>query len=313
MSDIKISAPTTLDKISTTHSSTAEISRRSKTTRPQISGTSNTSSTQKNGKNIALFLSVMKKFTPKGQEMILKSLKGFRGFFESQGKTTKSLKIWEIDDSVCFGRAIPIENELIDKSKSLKDVIRDVVNELKRTGVQRGRNTALNVRTGVQEGIYIDEFTKTELFSEGSEPVIKYAKDATGKIIGKMEVGHSEKGALVINDIATSDEYKGVGKELIRKVVEQSKRIFLGGNVRLTAWTGYLPEDYLEIAGKKVYDKAAAIKYHNMGFKAVEPELERKIVDTIESGGTGLSNDGVVDYLVGDMMLSDEGIKEFLD
>ena len=80
MSDIKISAPTTLDKISTTHSSTAEISRRSKTTRPQISGTSNTSSTQKNGKNIALFLSVMKKFTPKGQEMILKSLKGFEGF-----------------------------------------------------------------------------------------------------------------------------------------------------------------------------------------------------------------------------------------
>jgi len=224
----------------------------------------------------------------------------------------QSFKLWESDTLICMGSSLALKKEMLNKSVTVKDLLKEVISKVKTTSVPRGKGTALNVRTGIQEKIYIDEFSEYELLRDNAEPVEKYAKDVAGKIIGKMRIGHSKDGALEIHDIATSDEYKGIGREMIRKVVEQSKRIWLNGRVQLTAWTGYLPEDYLAIAGKKATDTAAAIKYHKMGFVANDPKLEQEILDTIQSGGTGLRANGTIDNLVGHMHLSEQGIKQFL-
>ena len=137
--------------------------------------------------------------------------------------------------------------------------------------------TVLNLKTGKQEQIIIDEidqiakdgshFDISAYNSLGEEIGLVRLKDDPNNQVLRM-LGENGKDCLYIDFWATSPKYKGVGTRMLEEIVNISNRSGYGGRVSLEACTGSIPNKFMTVCGYgKVQDISCAIKYHKMGFQ----------------------------------------------
>lgn len=185
----------------------------------------------------------------------------------------------------------------------------------------------LNLKTGTKEVIEIEN----TMVPKTGEHVDISAFNANGDRIGLVRLmdapnnnmyrmlGQPENESLYIDFWATSPDYKGVGKEMLKKIVQISNQSGYYGRVSLLACTGSVPSKFMRICGyQKAQDVACAIKYKKMGFNANMPEIDAKIQEAIAKGDSGLITQlsglgkGKRDTLTTSMYLSDEAIRKYL-
>lgn len=88
--------------------------------------------------------------------------------------------------------------------------------------------------------------------------------------------------ALEIKFIGTSANYKGIGTEIVRQVVQDSQRMGYDGRVWLSACIGSLPNDVKCLAGAKNITSPVPA-YYKMGFRFDDPELNQRVEKGLES------------------------------
>lgn len=184
-----------------------------------------------------------------------------------------------------------------------------------------------NLKTGTKEVIDIEnaivpktgEYVDISAFNANGDTIgLVRLKDAPNNEMYRT-LGQPEKESLYIDFWATSPNYKGVGKEMLKKIVQISNQSGYCGRVSLMACTGSVPSKFMRICGyQKAQDVACAIKYKKMGFKANMPEIDEKIQESIAKGDSGFVTQvsafgkGKRDTLSTSMYLSDETIKKYL-
>ena len=188
--------------------------------------------------------------------------------------------------------------------------------------------TVLNIKTNKAEQIIIDDIISIP--TNGRHFDIS-AYNLKGDVIGLVRLkdapnnellrflGKADEASLYIDFFATSPNYKGIGKEMLRKIVKISDQNGYKGRVSLSACTGSVPSEFMRICGYgKAQDVSCAIKYKKMGFNAIQPEIDTKINKAIVSGENGLVltksglGEGYRDNLSCSMELSPEAISKYL-
>jgi len=184
----------------------------------------------------------------------------------------------------------------------------------------------LNTKTGMQEPIEMDmidcipkdrHIDLSAYNTAGDEIGIVRLKDDPTNEYTEF-IGIKGQDCLYIDFWATSPNYKGIGREMLKKIVQISKRSGYGGRVSLSASTGSIPMKFGRICGPGKSDVSCAIKYKKMGFNAVTPEMDLKINETIAKGESGLVIDPdnpqhFKEGLACKMELSPEAIKKYLN
>lgn len=166
----------------------------------------------------------------------------------------------------------------------------DVV-QLSKT-INKKPGTVLNIKTGKVEPITIEEAYINR--SDALEAI-----NIEGKTIGRMsykfpeEFGYlypPDKPSLYLDYIGTHGDYKGIGTELVRKLVQTSKDLGFDGRVRLTPMTGSIPLQF-QLPGfyNKCEKSSAAIQYKKMGFKAYNEEIDKLLEQELALGGKGFT------------------------
>jgi len=188
--------------------------------------------------------------------------------------------------------------------------------------INKKAGTILNTKTNQIEPIVIDDFIpRYSRHYDGLE-----ALNTKGDTIGRVSFTPSEeagglfpmdKPSLFIDYLGTQSGYKGIGTELVRKVVQISKEAGFGGRVRLQPCTGSVPSEF-RFPG--FYDKcqtsSAALQYKKMGFKAYDQEIDKLLEQELASGGNGLimKNGKVVrDKYTAPMYLPENVIEKYLN
>lgn len=168
----------------------------------------------------------------------------------------------------------------------------------------------LNTKTGMQETITFNELPNEIVPSEVYRIT---AYNETGKDIGcasyKLLQRKNRPDSLYIKYFGTSNEYKGIGREIIHKLVQLSNQMGMNGKITLQACTGEVPFRYPGFMKK--CNVSAAIKYKKMGFIAEDRVIDKRISDEILKGGNGFLSKR--DMFNGTKMsLSDEAIQKYL-
>lgn len=232
-------------------------------------------------------------------------------------KNEKTKKTWKTIGFVAASIGLAVASYFIFKKvKGCKSLINNNV------------PTALNTKTGKAEQIIIDDITSiptdgrhidiSAYNSLGNEiGLVRLKADPTNEF--KRFMGETGQDCLLIDYWATSPEYKGVGKEMLKKIVHISKESGYEGRVSLQACTGSIPQKFMNICGYgKVQDVSCAIKYKKMGFNAINPDFDAKICQAIFNGESGLVvqqngfGNGLRDALTCKMELSFDAIKKYL-
>ena len=125
--------------------------------------------------------------------------------------------------------------------------------------------------------------------------------------------------SLYIDFLATKSDYKGIGTEILRKLVKLSEKLGFKGNVDLHASTGSIPSSFVEICGVSKCQKSAAISYRKMGFSFGDEAKDLKLDEEIARGGNGLKEvitaSGKIrqkDLFSGAMYLEERAIEKYL-
>lgn len=178
--------------------------------------------------------------------------------------------------------------------------------------------TVLNIKTGKVEPLVIEEswINKCDALD---------AINTEGKLIGRVSykepdvAGYlcpKDKPSIYLDYIGTDGDYKGIGTELVRKLVQISKKLGYEGRVRLVPCTGSVPSAF-RFSG--FYDKctksSAAIQYKKMGFKAYDNEIDKLLEQELVSGGKGFiyKNGKIVrDMFTYPMYLPEDVIQRYL-
>lgn len=202
-----------------------------------------------------------------------------------------------------------LECDIVQISKAITKT-----NPIKRAG------TILNTKTGLQEPI-----TFSDLPSEIDKLKTYYldaynqSAETIGKVSFKMLNLRRKAPCLYIDYLGTAEGYKGVGSEIIRKLVQLSDKLGLEGRISLEASTGNIPSHFRFKGFADKCKTSAAIKYKKMGFVA-DKWTEKNLQKEIASGGNGFARakSGFGEYdrdLFGgtQMELSEEAIKRFLE
>jgi len=208
---------------------------------------------------------------------------------------------------------------------TLKSTAKGLVSSFK-TSMSGNKRTVLNLKTGKKEIL--------DFFGDFAERTFSPAKgvehefmDAliNDKVVGKVEVTSGlaaglranlpelylmGENSLCINFLATSPDYKGVGRELVRKVVQLSQKLGFNGQVDLHCDTGRVPSHFMSVCGIDKCRVSSALKYRKMGFASVIPEQNSLIDATIKNGGTGMRKGN--DLLSCTLHLPDDVIKNYL-
>lgn len=157
-----------------------------------------------------------------------------------------------------------------------------------------------------------------------------YAYNSKGEDIGhasfKILKGHinpvtgkGRKDSLYIKYFGTAGGYKGIGSEIIRKLVQLSNKLGMEGRIMLEAQTGSVPLDFQYTGFVEKCNISAAIKYKKMGFNATNISNDKYILEEILNGGNGYRKakcaSGEYDrdiFGAIPMTLSDEAINKYL-
>ncbi len=182
--------------------------------------------------------------------------------------------------------------------------------------------TILNTKTGKQEPITFSELP-TNL--EERNIYRMYASNQNGEAIGNVsfkKVNHitDDLPTLYIEYFGTAAGYKGIGSEMIRKLVQLSDKLGMNGRITLEACTGHVPRGFRFNGFAEKCKTSAAIMYKKMGFKADDEWTDNELLKEIASGGNGLRRpkglfgEQDVDIFSSTIMdLSEDAIKRYLE
>lgn len=168
--------------------------------------------------------------------------------------------------------AHPLEGDVVQVSKT----------------IQKRAGTILNTKTGLQEPITFSDLPKEMKIDDRSVyymSAYNSSKERIGEVSFKLL---EEPSCLYINSLGTSGEYKGIGSEIIRKLVQLSDRLGIGGRIRLDACTGHIPPTFRFKGFTDKCKVSAAIKYKKMGFVANRKWIDDAITKEISAGGNGI-------------------------
>lgn len=181
--------------------------------------------------------------------------------------------------------------------------------------------TILNIKKGTQEPIVFSKLPDNIDLTGGYNIYTLDAFNIDGELIGRLsfkgyENIFDELEALYIKYFGTSNEYKGIGTEMVRQIVSLSNKLGLKGNVRLSACTGSIPQEFQFKGISEKCKTSAAIKYKKMGFAANRLSIDRRINEKISEGDTGIIQDprGASKDIFGSvaMHLSEDAIQRYL-
>ena len=190
---------------------------------------------------------------------------------------------------------------------------------------KRPINTIMNNETGELETIRFEKNYNTSndgRHTSGDDFKLE-AYNSSGEMIGIVEVEpniyemNGTDAPIGLRYMITSDEYTGVGTELVRQAVEYSQKSGHHGRIRIRCSTGEVPandQGFGYFGFNKVKDTSAAIKFTKMGFRAVDESIAKQIDEAIASGDNGLVKGGKFkDRFENTIMeLSEEKIAEYL-
>lgn len=178
--------------------------------------------------------------------------------------------------------------------------------------------TVLNVKTGKVEHIeiedsWINKCDGLEAFNKEGNVIgrVSYKEPDTAGLLYPID-----KPSIYLDYIGTDGDYKGIGTELVRKLVQKSKELGYEGRVRLIPCTGSIPRDF-RFPGfyEKCTKSSAAIQYKKMGFKAYDKEIDKQLEQELASGGKGfIYKNGKIarDKFTTPMYLPEESIQKYL-
>lgn len=187
--------------------------------------------------------------------------------------------------------------------------------------INRKAGTILNTKTKQIEPIVIEDFSPRYSRHYDGLEVLNPKGDTIGRVsfIPSEEVGlfPMDKPSLFIDYLGTKGDYKGIGTELVRKVVQISKEAGFGGRVRLNPCTGSVPSEF-RFSGffDKCQTSSAALQYKKMGFKAYDQEIDKLLEQELASGGNGfvMKNGKILrDKYTTPMYLPENAIEKYLN
>ncbi len=264
---------------------------------------------------VKLLLGIMRKFTPEGKELVLDLMKQARKSLKGEGMALKDFPLF----AQHLGKSGQIEKQLLDKSNSLQSIADDAYKSIKTVGIKRKPGTILNKKTGLQEPIDIDRCSVDMTNLEQNGGYHLSACNIEGETIGLVQlerdpmffVRKPDKQALHIRYFATNPDYKGVGTEMLRQIINISRQVGYGGRVTLHASTGGIPREFARICKGEI-NTSCAIKYRKMGFISSESaEITANIDEAIKNGKTGLEKSSK--RLEGEMHLPDNVIATYFN
>lgn len=154
--------------------------------------------------------------------------------------------------------------------------------------IQKRAGTILNTRTGLQEPITFSdlptEMKKTEMYELTA---YNQNNDSIGRVSFKKLLRRKEAPVLYIEYFGTAGGYKGIGSEMIRKLVHLSKTLGMEGRIKLEACTGSIPPRFQFKGCSDKCKTSAVIQYKKMGFNA-DKWTERTLQEEMASGGNGI-------------------------
>lgn len=184
--------------------------------------------------------------------------------------------------------------------------------------IPKRAGTILNTKTGLQEPITFSDLPKEmkiDNFSCYNMSAYNSSKEHIGEVSFKLK---EEPSCLYIQHFGTSGDYKGIGSEMIRKLVQLSDKLGMSGRIRLEACTGSIPFRFNGFADK--CKTSAVIKYKKMGFNANRERINNKIMKEIAAEGNGIrtikstSGERTFDIFgATNMHLSEDAIKRYLE
>ena len=180
--------------------------------------------------------------------------------------------------------------------------------------------TILNTKTGIHENVTFSDLPSKV---DNGKHYILTAYNQNGEAIGNVSFKRlnrrDKQPCLYINYLGTAEGYKGIGSEIVRKLVQLSERLGMGGRIKLEACTGDVPYAFRLKGFANKCKTSAAIKYKKMGFNAdrwTEKELQKEIA----CGGNGFRQDEsslgkyMRDIFGGiEMDLGEDAIKRYLE
>lgn len=186
--------------------------------------------------------------------------------------------------------------------------------------ISKRAGTILNIKTRLQEPITFSELPK-EMKIDDFSVYNMSAYNSNKERIGEVSFKLKEKlSCLYIQYFGTSGDYKGIGSEMIRKLVQLSDKLGMGGRIRLEACTGSIPPGFRFNGVADKCKTSAVIKYKKMGFNANSERVNNKIMKEIAAGGNGIetieSTYGKRTYDIfgaTNMHLSENAIKRYLE
>lgn len=184
--------------------------------------------------------------------------------------------------------------------------------------IQKRAGTILNTRIGLQEPIMFSdlptEMEKTKIYELTA---YNQNNDAIGRVSFKKLLRRNEAPTLYIQYFGTAGGYKGIGSEMIRKLVQLSKNLGMDGRIKLEASTGSIPSRFRFKGLSDKCNTSAVIQYKKMGFNA-DKWTEEILQEEMASGGNGIRRAmtglGYNEDIFGavEMDLSEDAINKFL-
>lgn len=218
--------------------------------------------------------------------------------------------------------------------KGIKIIVNNLPDALK---ASQKAGTVLNLKTGKQEVLNFLNFNSdsVELLKKRHGEIFDAYNENFTDTLGKVQIKLGEfagmrlnaapstyfgEKSLYIDFLATKSGYKGIGTEILRKLVKLSEKLGFKGNVDLFASTGSIPSSFAEICGVSKCQKSAAISYRKMGFSFGDEAKDLKLDEEIARGGNGLKEiitaSGKIqqkDLFSGAMYLEERAIEKYLN
>lgn len=233
---------------------------------------------------------------------------------------TKIIKTWAKANEKSLPATSPIKANAT--GLKLAPALESDVVQISKKATQKRAGTVLNTKTNQTEPVVIEEYTPQYSHHSNGLEVLNSNGDTIGKVAftPSEEAGFLfpiDKPSMFINYLGTQNGYKGIGTELVRKVVQISKESGFEGRVRLNPCTGSVPSEFRLLG---FYDKcqtsSAALQYKKMGFKAYDPEIDKLLEQELAAGSNGfvMKNGKILrDKYTAPMYLPENAIEKYLN
>lgn len=200
-------------------------------------------------------------------------------------------------------------SELTAKKTNVTGKIKKITEEVEFKALAEKLDLTTNARVkNVQSGENIDiTLTKSTPKNGGT---YRISANNDSKIFGLAEVCTPQKDMLICNlpegyaqsslelkYLSSSPEAKGTGTEIIKQIIEDSKKLGYEGRVWTEACGGSLPSQMAILSGNK-YATSPVPFYYKLGFRFKDENLNKSVKSGLENLKNGLEYNGPKDGIM---------------